>query len=159
MIVLDTSAILAILLAEDEASAFRSLITESHGALLSAGSAVELAAVASGRDDLFDTALEFLKEPYIAIEPVDAEQADIAAKAYRRYGKGHHPAGLNLGDVFAYALARQRGVPLLFKGNDFLQTDVEAAGHATGDPHRQSTPPGSEADPTQLRGSRSPSSA
>ena len=106
MIVVDTSAILAILLAEDEASAFRSLITESHGALLSAGSAVELAAVASGRDDLFDAALQFLKEPYIAIEPVDAEQADIAAKAYRRYGKGHHPAALNLGDVFAYALAR-----------------------------------------------------
>ena len=88
---------------------------------------VELAAVASGRDDLFDTALEFLGEPYIAIEPVDAELADIAAKAYHRYGKGHHPAGLNLGDMFAYALARQRSVPLLFKGNDFVQADVESA--------------------------------
>ena len=85
----------------------------------------------------------------IAIEPVDAEQADIAANAYRRYGKGHHPAGLNLGDVFAYALARQRGAPLLFKGNDFVQTDVEAAVLAAGDPHRQSTQSASEADPTQ----------
>ncbi len=159
MVVVDTSAILAILLAEDEARAFRSLITECHGALLSAGSAVEVAAVASGRDDLVDVALEFLKEPYVAIEPVDAEQADIAAKAFRRYGKGHHPASLNLGDVFSYALARQRGVPVLFKANDFVQTDVEAAGHAAGDPHRQSTQPGSEADPTQLRGSGSPSSA
>ena len=158
MIVVDTSAILAILLAEDEASSFRRLITEADGAVVSAGNAVELAAVASGRGDLFDVALAFLKEPYIAIEPVDAAQADIAAKAYRRYGKGHHPAGLNPGDVFAYALARQRGVPLLFKGNDFVHTDVEAAVLAAGDPHPQSTQPGSEADPTQLRGSRGPSS-
>ena len=127
VIVLGTSAILAILQPEDEASAFRNLITESDGALVSAGNAVELTAVASGRDDLFDTAREFLKEPYIAIEPVDAEQADIAAKAYRRYGKGPHPAGLNLGDTFAYAIAHRRGVPLLFKGDDFVQTDVESA--------------------------------
>ena len=133
--------------AEDEASAFRSLITESDGAVASAGNAVELAAVASGRDDLFDTALEFLREPYIAIEAVDAEQAGIAAKAYRRYGKGRHPAGLNSGDMFAYALARQRGVPLLFKGGDFAQTDVAVADIASGDPYRQSTQHGSESDP------------
>ena len=51
----------------------------------------------------------------------------VAAQAYRRYGKGHHPAGLNLGDVFAYALARVRGLPLLFKGDDFSRTDIERA--------------------------------
>ncbi len=125
MIVVDTSAIVAILLAEDEGAAFRARIAAAGGALVSAVSAVELAAV-SGRDDaLFDAARSFLNEPYVAVEPVDAAQAAIASDAYRRFGKGRHPAGLNLGDVFSYALARARRLPLLFKGDDFSQTDVE----------------------------------
>ncbi len=127
MIVVDTSAIVAILLAEEESSAFRAQIADAGGALVSAVTAVELAAVAGRDDALFDAARSFLNEPYVAVEPVDAAQATIAADAYRRFGKGRHPAGLNLGDVFPYALARARGLPLLFKGGDFSRTDVERA--------------------------------
>lgn len=127
MIAVDTSAVLAILPAEDEALEFRGLIGEAGGAIVSAGTAVELAAVASRDDDLYAAALMFLNEPFVRVEPVDAAQVAIAAEAYRRYGKGHHPAGLNLGDVFACSLARKRGVPLLFKGDDFPRTDVESA--------------------------------
>ena len=125
MIVVDTSAIVAILLAEPEEAAFRTQIETAGGALVSAVTAVELAAVAGRDDALLAAARSFLKEPYVTIEPVDAEQAAIASDAYRRYGRGHHPAGLNLGDVFSYALARTRELPLLFKGNDFAQTDVQ----------------------------------
>ena len=132
MIAVDTSAVLAILLAEDEAPEFRGLIGEAGGAIVSAGTAVELAAVASRDDDLYAAALMFLNEPFVRVEPVDAAQVAIAAEAYRRYGKGHHPAGLNLGDVFAYSLARKRGVPLLFKGDDFPRTDVEPAVSVSG---------------------------
>ena len=120
---------LTILLAEEEAPAFRDLIGESGRAIVSAGTAIELAAVASRDEDLFAAAMAFLDGPFIDIEPVSAAQAAIATKTYRRYGKGHHPASLNLGDVFAYALARERDIPLLFKGDDFSQTDIEAAGH------------------------------
>lgn len=127
MIALDTSAILAILLAEKEAPAFRDRIGEAGRAVVSAGTAVELAAVASHDDVLFSAALAFLNEPFIAIEPVDSAQVAAAAQAYRRYGKGHHRAGLNLGDVFAYALARERNLPLMFKGDDFSWTDIERA--------------------------------
>lgn len=125
MIVVDTSAIVAILLAEDEGAAFRARIEAAGGALVSAVSAVELAAVAARDDALFGAARSLLNEPYVAVEPVDAVQAAIASDAYRRFGKGRHPAGLNLGDVFSYALARARRLPLLFKGDDFSQTDVE----------------------------------
>ena len=127
MIVLDTSAILAILLREEEATVFRDRLAVAGHAMVSAGTAVELAAVASRDDDLFAAALAFLDEPFIGVEPLDAEQATVAAHAYRRYGRGHHRAGLNLGDVFAYALARQRNVPLLFTGENFVHTDIEAA--------------------------------
>ena len=127
MIVLDSSAVLAILLKEEEAAAFRSRIGEAGGAMVSAGTAVELLAVASKDSRLLSTVREFLEETFIAIEPLDAEQADIAGNAYGRYGKGHHRAGLNLGDVFSYALARKRGLPLLFKGDDFTYTDIEPA--------------------------------
>ena len=127
MIAPDTSAIPAIPLAEEEAPEFRDLIGEAGGAFVSAGTAVELAAVASRDDDLYAAARTFLSEPFIHVEPVDTAQVAIAAEAYRRYGKGHHAAGLNLGDVFAYSLSRKRGVPLLFKGGDFPRTDVEPA--------------------------------
>ena len=127
MIALDTSAILALLLAEEEAGEFRDAIRDVGRVVVSAGTAVELAAVASRNDALFDAALAFLDEPYVTVEPVDASQVAVAAQAYRRYGKGHHPAGLNLGDVFAYALARTRNLPLLFKGDDFSRAGIERA--------------------------------
>jgi ribonuclease VapC len=63
----------------------------------------------------------------VITEPVDAAQASAAFAAWRRFGKGRHPAGLNLGDCFSYALARAAGAPLLFKGNDFAQTDIASA--------------------------------
>lgn len=127
MIVIDTSAILALLLAEQEAREFRDAIRDAGRVAVSAGTAVELAAVASRNDALFVAALAFLDEPWVTVEPVDSDQVAVATQAYRTYGKGHHPADLNLGDVFAYALARVRNLPLLFKGDDFSRTDIEPA--------------------------------
>lgn len=127
MIVLDTSAIVAILLEEEEAPAFRAEIENAGRALVSAVSTVELTAVAGRDEALSEAARSFLREPYVTVEPVDRDQAAIAIDAYRRFGKGHHPAGLNLGDVFSYALARRQGLPLLFKGDDFSRTDIGSA--------------------------------
>ena len=95
MIVLDTSAILAILLEEEEAASFCDRIGEAGGAMVSAGTAVELAAVASRDADLFSTARAFLDEPFISVEPLDAEQAVAAGDAYRRYGKGHRASAMS----------------------------------------------------------------
>lgn len=127
MIAIETSAVLAILVGKEEAPLFRDRLDKAGVALVSAGTAIELAAVSSRNVRLFDKALAFLREPYIRVEAVDAEMVAVATEAYRRYGKGHHPAGLNLGDVFSYALARSRDLPLLFKGNDFVKTDVDPA--------------------------------
>ncbi|MDX1576358.1 MAG: type II toxin-antitoxin system VapC family toxin, partial [Kiloniellales bacterium] len=69
----------------------------------------------------------FVKRAGLVIEPVTLEQAELARQAYFDFGKGRHPAGLNFGDVFAYALAKSTGEPLLFKGEDFARTDIEAA--------------------------------
>ena len=123
----DTSAIVAILQREADGPALRAAIAGVGRILVSAVSAVELVAV-SGRDDALQKDVrDFLNEPFVVVEPVDRGQAAAAADAFRRFGKGRHPAGLNLGDVFAYALARTRGLPLLFTGDDFSRTDVEAA--------------------------------
>ena len=126
MIVVDTSAIVAILRRED-GPALRAAIADAARILVSAVSVVELAAVSSHDDTLFNDLRDFLSEPYVAVAPVDAAQAAIAVEAYRRFGKGRHPAGLNLGDVFPYALARRRELPLLFKGDDFSRTDIDSA--------------------------------
>ncbi len=131
MIVVDTSAIVAILMSEPERPTLRAAIADAGRILVSAVSTVELAAVTGRDDELFEAVRSFLNEAYVTIEPVDAEQAVIAVEAYRRFGKGRHPAGLNLGDVFPYALARRRGLPLLFKGGDFSRTDIRSA---MGDP-------------------------
>ena len=127
MIVVDTSAIVAILRREADRPALRAAIANAARILVSAVSVVELAAVSSHDETLFNDLRDFLSEPYVAVAPVDAAQAAIAVEAYRRFGKGRHPAGLNLGDVFPYALARQRELPLLFKGDDFSRTDVDSA--------------------------------
>lgn len=125
--VLDTSAILTILLGESEKDKIADLISQDPNLLLSAGTALELMIViearkgpAGGRElDLL------LHRGKIDIVPLDSEQAEIARSAWRQYGKGNHAAGLNFGDCFAYALAKTTGEPLLFKGNDFNQTDIE----------------------------------
>ncbi|TAK76598.1 MAG: type II toxin-antitoxin system VapC family toxin [Gammaproteobacteria bacterium] len=124
--VLDTSAILTILLNEPEAATFVELISKDPKRLLSAGTALELMIViearkgeAGGRE--LDLLLHRTK---IDIVPFDNEQAEIARIAWRRFGKSNHPAGLNFGDCFAYALAKISGEQLLFKGKDFNQTDI-----------------------------------
>ena len=125
--VIDTSAVLAILLGEQEAAIFVELITKDVRRLLSASTALELMIViearkgeAGGRElDLF------LHRAKIDIVPFDSDQAEIARHAWRQYGKNNHAAGLNFGDCFSYALAKSSGEPLLFKGKDFTQTDLE----------------------------------
>lgn len=126
--VLDTSALLAILLNEPDAPAFALAIDADPVRLLSAANLVETTIViearvggAGGRElDLL------LHKAAIEVVAVDAGQAELARHAYRQFGKGRHPAGLNYGDCFAYALAQSAGEPLLFKGDDFSKTDVAA---------------------------------
>ena len=124
--VIDTSALLAILLGEPERGAFLKLLSESETRLLSAANALETAIVvetrrgvaAGGELDLF------LQRTKIEIVAVDVEQVAIARLAWRKFGKGRHAVGLNFGDCFAYALAKMSSEPLLAKGTDFRQTDL-----------------------------------
>jgi ribonuclease VapC len=107
---------------------FHEKIASDPVRLLSAASYLEAAIIIDDRfgyEGARDLKL-FLTEAEIEIQSVNLEQAEVAREAYRRFGKGNHPAGLNFGDCFAYALARITGQPLLFKGNDFPQTDIEA---------------------------------
>jgi ribonuclease VapC len=125
--VLDTSAILAILLGEPEAANFAERISQDSKRLLSAGTALELMIVIESRKgESGGRELDLLlHRAKIDVVPFDSEQAEIARIAWRQFGKSRHPAGLNFGDCFAYALAKISGEPLLFKGNDFSQTDVK----------------------------------
>jgi ribonuclease VapC len=128
--VIDSSAIIAILFDEPEAQAFLSRMAIADACRLSAASLVEVGIVlrreaAAKRREAFE---ELLRLFTVQIEPVSEAQAYLALDAYDRFGKGTgHPAGLNYGDCFSYALAKQSGEPLLFKGNDFTHTDLEAA--------------------------------
>ena len=128
--ILDTSALIAILRAEPEAAAFARAIEQAEVRRLSAVSFVEAAVVIDGsRDPIasrrFD---ELVQSAGLLIEPVTEAQARIAREAYRDFGRGSgHRAKLNFGDCFAYALARVTGEPLLFKGRDFAHTDIAAA--------------------------------
>ena len=131
--VIDTSALVAILLSEPEAPRFAAAIESAGSRLLSAANLLEASMVietrkgAAGAREL-DL---FLYRAGVEILPVDQDQAEIARIAWRWFGKGRHPAGLNYGDCFAYALAKLSQEPLLFKGVDFSQTDL--AGVMTGD--------------------------
>lgn len=128
MIAVDTSALVAIILGESDAEDFAHVL-HRQPSVLSAAGLFETSMVVNSRQgadaardlrtllDRFDT----------ETVPVDAEQAWAAHAAWQRFGKGRHPAGLNFGDCFSYALAKTLAVPLLFKGADFLQTDVAAA--------------------------------
>jgi ribonuclease VapC len=128
--VVDTSAVLAILLAEEDAEQFARAIQQAPRCRISAASYLEAALVIDTRGDAvssrqFDL---FFKRAGLLIEPVTFEQAQLARQAYRDFGKGRHPAKLNFGDCLAYALAKSLDEPLLFKGDDFAKTDVERAG-------------------------------
>lgn len=128
--ILDTSAILAILRNEPESVQFAEAIENVADRRISAVSYIEAAAVIdSSRDPIasrrFD---EFVRVSAATIEPVTEAHARIAREAYRDFGKGSgHPAKLNFGDCFVYALAKDKGEAVLFKGNDFSQTDVQSA--------------------------------
>lgn len=127
--IVDTSIIVAILRDELEARSFLEILLEHPGAQISAGSWIELGPVLSGlgEPDLEGRLLLIVQKLRMIIAPVTAEQADIGRRAYAKFGKGYHPARLNFGDCFAYALAKATGEPLLFKGDDFAQTDVAVA--------------------------------
>jgi ribonuclease VapC len=126
--VIDTSAVLAILQDEPERRVFVESIEAAETRSISAASFVEASMIIDSRfgpDGVRDLDL-LLARAGIAMIPVDADQAFLARQAFRDFGKGRHPAGLNFGDCFSYALARTLGEPLLFKGRDFSRTDIEA---------------------------------
>lgn len=126
--VVDTSAVVAILLDEVEGQRFAERLAEAGGAVLSAASYVELRIIARSRGERGEIEVDgTLLDCGIEIVPVTVSQARLAAAAFARFGKGRHPASLNLGDCFAYSLAKERNEPLLFMGNDFSRTDVAAA--------------------------------
>ncbi len=125
--VLDTSAIVAILQDEPERRKFNEAIEAAESRSLSTASFVECSMILESRygaDGIRDLDL-FIAKAQVSLIPVDEEQADLARRAFRKYGKGRHPAGLNFGDCFSYALSQALHEALLFKGNDFSQTDVE----------------------------------
>ncbi len=125
--VIDTSAVLAILQDEPERLRFSEALEDAESVSMSAASFVETSMIIESRygsDGVRDLDLLIAKAA-IAIESVDVEQAHLARQAFRLYGKSRHPAGLKFGECFAYALARSRAEPLLFKGQDFSLTDIE----------------------------------
>lgn len=128
-VVVDSSALVAIVLGDAQGPRFATFLRDRPGALVSAANAVEAAIVVEARQGM-DAArdLELLLSTIGAeIAPVDSQQVVVAIEAWRRFGKGRHPAGLNYGDCFAYALARTHDAPLLFQGGDFAQTDISQA--------------------------------
>jgi ribonuclease VapC len=124
--VIDTSALAAIFFLEPERDAYLKAIISDPNPLISAAIVVETGMVlearqgdAAGRE--FDL---FVVRASLQVVPVDTEQAELARSAWRRFGKGRHPAALNYGDCFSYALAKSSGEPLLAKGTDFAKTDI-----------------------------------
>ncbi len=126
MIVIDTSALIAILLEGPAAQACEDAIAEADGVLISAGTLTEAYVVAARRGLSGDMA-DLIMRLKFQVSPFKAAVAEACGRAYARYGKGLHAASLNFGDSFAYALAMERGCPLLFVGKDFSLTDVAAA--------------------------------
>jgi ribonuclease VapC len=127
--VIDTSALIAILLGEPERDVFSRLIAEDPKRLIGSFTALETGIVieakkgeAGGRE--FDLLMHRTEMEIVAM---DSRQFEIARRAWRVYGKGRHPAGLNIGDCCSYALAKYAGEKLLFKGKDFSQTDISSA--------------------------------
>jgi ribonuclease VapC len=126
-VIVDSSAIIAILFNEADAAVYANAIAAAPSARISAANYVEAAVVVESQSlaagtRQFDT---FMRRSGLVIEPVTEEQALLARQAYADFGKGRHAAGLNFGDCFSYALAKATREPLLFKGNDFSQTDIE----------------------------------
>ena len=127
--IVDSSAILAILFAESDAAVFAKAMSEADSCKISAATFVEVAVVVEAQTkDRGGRQLDaFLRRAGFVVEPVTEEQAHLARQAYSDFGKGRHPAGLNFGDCFSYALAKASGEALLFKGGDFSKTDIVSA--------------------------------
>ena len=127
MLVIDTSAIFAVLNREPEH--FNGVVAACPRPLISAATYVEAGIVARAQRGAagLHTYYAYVARAQLEIVPVDSEQAEVAIEAYARFGKGRNPAGLNYGDCFSYALAWTRDLPLLFKGDNFARTDIEAA--------------------------------
>lgn len=131
MIVVDSSALIAILRREPEADGFLRIIAEAEGCLLSSVSLLETSMVLAGRAGDATSWAELdalIARAGIQMVAQDAELTEAARAAFLRYGRGRHPAALNLGDCASYALAKHHELPLLFKGADFPRTDLRAAG-------------------------------
>jgi ribonuclease VapC len=129
MIAVDTSAIVAIVFGEPERAAFRQAIMQARKALISTASALEVRMVVYSRRGPRAMVLvdDMLRLPMFEITPPRPEDLDAAFGAFLAFGKGSgHPASLNFGDLFSYALAKVRNLPLLFKGADFAETDIRA---------------------------------
>ena len=127
--IVDSSAVLAVLYREPDAQRYETAIAAAAGCRMSVANVLETSIVLEGCGGMaaaheLDT---FLKDAAIEPMPVTVEHMEAARRAWRRFGKGNHPAALNHGDCFAYALAEVTGEPLLFKGEDFARTDVEVA--------------------------------
>jgi ribonuclease VapC len=127
--ILDASALVAILAKEPDSEIYVEAISRAPTCRISAGDFLELSIVLEGQfgADALRQCDALFRRIGIVIEPFTVEQAHIARQAFHDFGKGRHPAGLNLGDCFAYALAKVTGEPLLFKGEDFCKTDVLSA--------------------------------
>jgi ribonuclease VapC len=128
-VILDSSALVAILFREPEADAFVDRILAADVRRISVATWVELMMVMARETDAESAhdAEAFLEDAEVQIEPVTLEHGRLARQAFLQFGKGRHPAKLNFGDCFAYALAKATGEPLLFKGNDFALTDIATA--------------------------------
>ena len=128
--IVDSSALIAVIVGEPDAPEITARLLAERGAVISAVNYIETAIVAdarmraSGRAEAFGEVMRLFR---LEVAEVTLERAEAAREAYRRFGKGYHPARLNFGDCFAYALAKELGEPLLFKGADFARTDVEPA--------------------------------
>ena len=124
--IVDSSALVAIILQEAEAAEFELALSGPESVRISAVTLVETTMVIEGKGlpELGPQLDELIRSCEIEVVPVTLEQAEVARRAWRTYGKGRHPAGLNFGDCFTYALAKTSGEPLLFKGEDFGLTDL-----------------------------------
>ncbi|HWE99321.1 MAG TPA: type II toxin-antitoxin system VapC family toxin [Caulobacteraceae bacterium] len=127
--VIDSSALIAIISKEPERAPFEQCVKLATNRLIGAATLVEtsLVVLSRRREEGIAILRELLVDMRVETVPLSADHARLAVDAFRRFGKGRHPAGLNLGDCFSYALAKATGEPLLFKGDDFARTDVKRA--------------------------------
>ncbi|MDZ7628317.1 MAG: type II toxin-antitoxin system VapC family toxin [Parvularculaceae bacterium] len=127
MIAVDTSAIYAMIAAEPEEALLRAALGSGDSFVMSAGNVLELQLVTAGRGISWEKIQQILESYNIAVRAFDEPQLQVARAAVVKYGRGRHPAKLNYGDCFAYALAKSEGAPLLYVGGDFALTDVRSA--------------------------------